>query len=146
MGAWSAKNWLDLFQTAGIVGSLLLAAYAIRKEEWARRIGNSIAITEQNRQIWRELYEYPKLGRVLDKEADLENEPISNQEELFVTMLILHLSTVHRAMRHGEFVELEGLQRDVKEFFSLPIPKAVWIKTKLLQNQDFAAFIESSLK
>jgi len=37
------------------------------------------------------------------------------------------------------------LRRDVKEFFSLPVPRAVWIKTKLLQNQDFAAFIESSL-
>jgi len=42
--------------------------------------------------------------------------------------------------------EQEGLCRDVKWFFSLPVPKVVWIKTKLLQNQDFAAFIESSLK
>jgi len=105
MEAWSAKNWLDLFQTVAIVGSLLLAAYAIRKDEWARRIANSIAITEQYRQIWKDSYEYPQLWRILNKEADLEEEPISSQEELFVTMLILHLSTVYRAMRHGEFVE-----------------------------------------
>jgi hypothetical protein len=37
------------------------------------------------------------------------------------------------------------LRRDVRMFFSLPVPKAVWTKTKLLQNQDFAAFIDSSL-
>ena len=40
----------------------------------------------------------------------------------------------------------EGLRRDVKSFFSLPVLNAIWTKTKLLQNQDFAAFIESSLK
>lgn len=33
-----------------------------------------------------------------------------------------------------------------KRLSSLPVPKAVWSNTKLLQNQDFAAFIESSLK
>jgi len=43
-------------------------------------------------------------------------------------------------------VKWEGLRRDVGAFFSLPVPTAVWTKTKLLQNQDFAAFIESSLK
>jgi hypothetical protein len=29
---------------------------------------------------------------------------------------------------------------------TLPIPNAVWIKTKLPQKQDFTAFIDSSLK
>jgi len=43
-------------------------------------------------------------------------------------------------------IKLEGSRRDMGLFFSLPVPKAVWNKTKLLQNQDFAAFIESSLK
>jgi hypothetical protein len=39
-----------------------------------------------------------------------------------------------------------GPSRDLRQFFSLPITNAVWSKTKLLQNQDFAAFIESALK
>jgi hypothetical protein len=53
--------------------------------------------------------------------------------------IIIHLDGHCPTPRHK-------LRRDVRSFFSLPIPKAVWTKTKLLQNQDFAAFIESSLK
>jgi hypothetical protein len=41
---------------------------------------------------------------------------------------------------------VEGLRRDIAQFFSLPIPKSVWGKTKPFQNDDFAKFIESALK
>jgi len=61
-------------------------------------------------------------------------------------MVISHTSSVYQALKSELVTEQEGLCRDVKWFFSLPVPKVVWIKTKLLQNQDFAAFIESSLK
>ena len=146
MASWFSGHWFDLFQSGGIVASLLFAAHTVRRDERARRISNSIAISEQYQQIWKEVYEHPELARVLDTQADLVKDPVSTQEEMLVNMLILHLGTVYRAMKEGMFVELEGLQKDIRRFFASPIPKAVWIKTKLLQNQDFAAFIESSLK
>jgi hypothetical protein len=144
MASWFSEHWFDLLQSVGIIGSFMLAAYTTWKDTKARRVGNSIAINNQYRSIWKDIYEHPQLARVLDVEADAKD--ISVGEELFVTTIIAHLSTVFRAMKQGEFVKLEGLQNDVREFFALPIPKAVWTKTKLLQNQDFAAFIESSLK
>jgi hypothetical protein len=52
---------------------------------------------------------------------------------------------VYEALKDELVIKQEGLRRDVRMFFSLPVPKAVWTKTKLLQNQDFAAFIDSSL-
>jgi hypothetical protein len=61
-------------------------------------------------------------------------------------MVISHTSSVYEALKDELVTRQEGLRQDVRAFFSLPIPNAVWIKTKLLQNQDFAAFIESSLK
>ena len=139
---WITGHWLDLLQSIGIVGGLLFSAYTTRKDERARRISNSIAINEQYRQIWNEMYNHPELSRVLAKDANVRKTPVSRQEELFVTMLILHLSTVYRAMKHGEFVKLEGLQKDVEEFFSLPIPQAVWRKIKPLQDRNFVRFIE----
>jgi hypothetical protein len=145
VSAWFGQHWFDLLQTAGIVGGLFFTAYALRKDEKARRIGNSIAINEQHRKTWRVLYEYPELARVLSKDLDLKAEPISPREELFVTGLILHLNTVHQAMQHGEFIKLEGLQRDVEEFFSLPIPHAVWQRVKRFQDQHFVTFIEASM-
>jgi len=142
---WITGHWLDLLQSIGIVGGLLFSAYTTRKDERARRISNSIAINEQYRQIWNEMYNHPELSRVLTKDANVKQMPVSRQEELFVTTLILHLSTVYRAMKDGEFVKLEGLQRDVKEFFSLPIPRAVWNKIKEFQDKTFVIFIETSL-
>jgi len=141
---WVTEHWFDFFQTIGIIASFLVAAYATWKDERARKIGNSIAINDQYRNIWKVIYEHPELARVLDVDADAKD--ISIGEELFVTTLISHLSTVFRAMKYGEFVTLEGLQKDVKEFFALPIPKAVWEKFKSLQDRKFAAFVENSLR
>lgn len=147
MGAsdWITEHWFDLLQTVGIVASLLLAAYTTWKDERARRIGNSIAINDQYRKIWAGVYEHPSLARVLDKDADAQEPPIALGEEMFVTTLISHLSTVFRALKQGEFVKLEGLEQDVREFFTLPIPRAVWERLKQFQDGKFVAFVENCL-
>ena len=143
---WIGQQWFALLQTVGILGGLLFTALTLRKDERARQISNSIAITEQHRQIWKELYLFPELSRVLLKERNLVREPASQQEELFVRTLIVHLSTAFRAMKHDEFVRLEGLERDVRSFFSLPVPKAVWRKVQPFHDKDFANFVEAQLK
>jgi hypothetical protein len=63
-----------------------------------------------------------------------------------VGLVISHTSSTYEALKGELLTKQEGLRRDVGSFFSLPVPKAVWIKTKLLQNQDFAAFIDAALK
>jgi hypothetical protein len=143
---WLAANWFDLLQTLGIVGGLLFTAYAIRKDEKGRKIGNLIAINQQHHEIWKALYGRPELARVLKKEANVNSTPISDAERLFVNSLILQLSTVYRAMKEGMFVPLEGLKEDIKGFFTLPIPKNIWEKIKPLQDKDFAAFVENVLR
>ncbi len=145
IAAWISEHWFDLLQTVGIVGGFAFTARSLRKDETARKISNLIEVKEQYREIWKELYERPRLFRVLKKDADLNEQPISDEEWLFVKLLIFHLDTVHRAMQAGMFVKLEGLHMDVKDFFSLPIPKSVWDKIRPLQDRDFVTFIESSL-
>jgi hypothetical protein len=138
---WITGHWFDLIQTIGIVGSLLFAAYAALREERATKIATLFAANEQYREIWQELYDNPRLSRVLKTNVNLDKESISEEEALFVNLLILHLGTVYRATKSGMFVRLQGLRRDIQEFFSLPIPKAIWEKTKPFQNADFVAFI-----
>jgi plasmid maintenance system killer protein len=138
---WITEHWFDLIQTVGIIAGLLFTGYAALREERATKIATLIAANEQYREIWQELFKNPRLSRVLEKEVNLNKESISKEEALFVNLLILHLSTVYRAMKTGMFVKLEGLQKDVQEFFSLPIPKTVWEKAKLFQNKDFVEFI-----
>ncbi len=57
-------------------------------------------------------------------------------------MVIQHVNSVYSAMNDRLVVKVEGLRRDIAQFFALPIPNAVWEKLKGLQNDDFVAFVE----
>jgi hypothetical protein len=146
MEQWFADNWFNLFSSAGIISGLWFTAVSLHSETKTRRVANLLTITANYREIWRELLHTPALARVIDPSADVVKRPVTPEEELFVELVISHVNSVFYATHNQLVVEWEGLRRDVKSFFSLPVPHAVWIKTKLLQNQDFAAFIDSALK
>jgi hypothetical protein len=144
--AWISTNWFELLQSIGIVTGLFFTAYAKRMDATARRISNFLAITERHQTLWNQLHERPELGRILDENAALDRTPISLHEERFVILVIIHVDSVHRAMNVKMFPAIEGWQKDVKEFFSLPIPKMVWEKVKHLHDRDFVGFVESSME
>lgn len=142
---WVSNNWPTIVQNFGIIGGLGFTAYSAWKDERARRISNSIAITGQYREIWAELIRKPELARILSSVVDLTSDPVTIDEELFVNLLILHLETVRRAMKMGMFIKLDGLKRDVHEFFSLPIPRAVFEKNRQFQDRSFTKFVDECL-
>ena len=141
---WVEQNWFSFFQSTGIIGGLVFTAVTLRTDAQARRIGNLIAITQHQREIWTHLYTRPELARVLAHAVNLKSAPITDAEELFVNFLILHLNSAYHAMQTGMFMKPEGLQRDIQMFFSLPIPKAVWESTKQFQDEDFVRFVETN--
>ena len=140
---WFTTNWYSLVETVGIIGSLIFAAVSFRTDTKARRIGNLLRLTEQQRDIWRELLHRPELSRVLEPKPDLRTKPITLEEELFVGFLILHLNGAYQAINDGMFAPPEGLKADVRNFFACPIPRVIWEKTKALENGDFVKFVES---
>jgi hypothetical protein len=152
MEQWLAENSFNIVGT--VFGSgLWFTAFSIRKdsktrkeETKARRTANLLAITANHREIWKEFINNPQLVRVRDVAADTAKQPVTDAEEVFVALVIAHTNSVYYTLSDKLTVEYEGLRRDIGQFFSLPVPKAVWHKSKPLQNQDFAAFIESSLK
>jgi len=146
LGEWLSQNWFNLFSSAGIIGGLWFTAISLHSETKTRRIANLLTITANYREVWKEFFRSPELARVIDPVANVAKKPVTPAEDFFVSMVISHTSSVYEALKDELLTQQEGLRRDVKSFFSLPVPKAVWTKTKLLQNQDFAAFIESSLK
>jgi hypothetical protein len=145
MGEWVAHNWFVLLQSAGIVGGLLFTAFSLRAETKAKRLACLIALTEQHRDIWKQLYARPALARVLDATADLGRAPLTTEEERFVILLILHLLSAYQAMMQDLVFTLGAVQQDVREFFSLPLPQAVWETVRPFQNRKFAAFVEACL-
>ena len=140
---WLSSNWYSLVEAAGIIGSLIFAAVSFRTDSRARRIGNLLKLTEQQRSIWADLLNRPELSRVMEREPDLQTKSITQEEELFTGFLILHLNSAYQAICDGMFDSPEGLKTDVREFFSCPIPKAIWEKMKVFQNKKFAAFVDT---
>src|SRR4051812_47969837 len=119
---WWGQNWFTLLQSIGIIGGLLFTAFSMRSEMKTRRIGNVLAVTQNHREIWTEIFRKPGLQRVLDARADLRQSPLKQEEQIFVNLVILHLNSVFHAMKDKLVLKPEGLQKDVGWFFTLPIP------------------------
>lgn len=142
MGNWLTNNWFEVFSSGGIVASLLFTAVSLRSETKTRKIANLLAMTANHRDVWKELFRSDRLGRVLDKSANILKQPVTLEEERFVNMVILHLGSMFEALQDGLIAKQEGLTRDIKAFFSLPVPLAVWSKTRAFQNGDFVDYVE----
>ena len=143
MEQWLAENWFNLFSAVGIIAGLWFTAFSLRSETKTRRVANLLTITANHREIWKVFLTDNGLARVRDASADTLKQPVTEAERVFVTFVILHMSSVFYAMSDQLVVKVEGLRRDVAQFLSLPIPSEVWDKIKVLQNDEFAAFVES---
>ena len=144
MGAWFATHWFDFLQSAGIVGALVFNLVGLREQATARRVSNLITLTQQHREIWREYLRRPDLHRVREQTVDLLAFPMTPAEITFVKFIIVHLVTAYKASLLNETEELGRIAEDVREFFSLPIPAAVWETLRNVQSEDFVKFVEDS--
>jgi hypothetical protein len=145
MAGWISDNWFNLLSAVGIIASLLFTAVSLRSETKTRRIDNLLDLTESHRELWTTVFDHPELSRVLDATADLSKQPITLAESLYVGLAIQHLGSAYQAMKSGIAIRQDGLCDDIKTFFSRPIPKTVWEKSKTLQNKDFVGFVQTSL-
>lgn len=143
---WLGDNAFALLNAIGVVGGLLFTGFSLHSEARTRRIANLLSLTEGHREIWKQLLANPALRRVLDPTADLDRSPLTLDEEVFVNFVIQHLNVTFHALRDDLTIKPEGLRRDVWWFFSLPIPTAVWQQAKVLQNDQFVAFVEACLR
>ena len=141
---WLTENAFELLNAVGIIGGLFFTGHSLRSETKTRRVANLLALTEAHRNIWKEQLHSPALARVLEPVVDLTKHPITLGEETFVNLVIQHLSVVFHTMRDELTIKPEGLRRDVASFFSLPIPLAVWEKLKIVQDDEFIAFVEEA--
>lgn len=143
---WVREHGFDLLGSVGIIASLGFTTLSFRKEESSRRIGNLLTLTAAHRDIWSQLFSRPDLARILEPNPDLTKKPVTNEEALFVTFLLLHLNATWQAMEEGVFRTRQAVARDIRWFFSRPIPKSVWEKSKAFQDADFVRFVEDSRK
>jgi hypothetical protein len=146
MEAWIAENWFNILSAFGIVGSLLFAAFSLRSETKTRRIANLLTLTEGHRDIWSQIFLYPELARILRPTVDLKKQTVTENEELYVRMIIQHLSAAFEAIKDDLSIKPEALGKDVHSFFTLPIPRIIWKRSRAFQDEDFRKYVEDCLK
>ena len=139
---WLGKNWFLFLQGAGIVGGLVFAVLASRREIKARRAGELLTLASAHRELWSESHRRSELGRIRQHDLDLAACPVTVVEEEFMNAVIVHFYTGWHLARCGSLVTLEVLARDIQTFFSLPLPHAVWEKTKSFRDPGFVQFVD----
>jgi hypothetical protein len=142
--AWFADNWFNILSSVGIIGGLWFTAFSLCAEARTRQIENLLTLTGNHRELWQSFALNPQLARVLDQSANVTKQPVSREEEVFVNLMIQHVNSVFHAIQSGLTISNDGLRRDVREFFSLPVPRAVWQNLKQFQAPSLVEFIEAN--
>lgn len=142
---WLRDNWFPLLQSAGIMGGLLFTALSIRQATNARRVSDLLALTEQHRELWNDVYRRPELSRIFAA-ADLVAKPVTIPEERFLNEVIVHFTTGWHLAQRNSLLTMDALKADLRTFFRLPIPRAIWEQTKEGRDPKFVHFMESCLK
>lgn len=141
--AWISENWFTLLQSLAILSGFAFTCISLRHDKHSRRVANLLQLTAHHRDIWERLFDRPELRRVLEPNPDLTSTPVTDDEALFVRLLILHLNSTHRAIRDGLVDPPEHLGNDIRGFFCFPVARAVWNAVRHLQDQAFVEFVES---
>lgn len=139
---WIAVHGKDTLEATGIISGLFFTAVSFRDHAKERRISNLMSIAESHRALWLQVTRSPELVRILRDDVALESSPITPAEERFVHLLIIHLFVTFEAVQSGTLSEIHGLKRDVRDFFSHPIPKEVWSWSRQFQEAKFRAFVD----
>jgi len=141
--SWIENNWFQLLQTIGVVGGLVFTGITIRQSTRARRASDLLSLTDQHRELWNEVYTRPGLERVFAPHADLVGKPVTVAEERFLNEVIVHFQMGWQLATAGSLLTLDAMKADVRAFFALPLPHAVWEATRAGRDAKFIRFIES---
>lgn len=142
---WAQSNWFNLIQTAGIIGTVIFAGVGVHREAKAREVENLLTLAQHHRILWDGFAANPSLQRVLALQADTVKHPPTLAEADFLNRVFVHYQTGWRVAKAGGITTLAEMKEDVRGFFSLPLPHAVWEKTKKYRNRRFVRFVKRAL-
>jgi hypothetical protein len=144
------SSWVDthfnLIQTVGIIGTLWVAIGVALREAKAKEVENLLTISDQHRQLWSQVPNCPELQRIFISKPDISKTPPTVAEEEFLNLAFVHYETGWKMARVGGITTLAEIRSDVQGFFALPLPRAVWEKTKKFRNKGFVKFVKRAMQ
>lgn len=138
-------TWIDFAQLIGIALGFGLTIRELRVTSKLRKFDVFWRIGESHREVWREVTDNSSLNRVLLEEVNLEETPLTLQEEVFVNLVVLHMENVFHAHKHGYYSIGLHETADIRTFIQLPVPSAAWSTIRKFQAPDFVAFLEEKV-
>ena len=141
--AWISAHWLPVLQATGIVGSLVFTGCSLRLNTRVQKVQTLINLTQQHRSLWLKSLDSPKLQEILSEDPLERPVSITRDQKIFVNLLLLHLTSTLFAVRKGVVEKPAGLDADIREFLSLPVPRAVWEEYKPMRDKDTLRYVDS---
>jgi hypothetical protein len=135
--AWLSGNWSSVLQTLGMFIGFWFTAKTLQ-------LGNLLTMSEQRAALWQRAQEEPQLRRIWLHDIDVSEPPTLAEREFLITAIIL-FQNGWRVAKTFDQEELRTLALDLGDIFSLPLPRAVWEKTKKFRNQRFVRFVERAM-
>lgn len=140
-----ADNWFDLLQSAGIVASMVFSAFAIREQTRQAKATNIFLITQHHRELWTSMLDHVDLQRIFDKAADTIATPVTERERTFTNMVFLHSAACLHAIDTGVLSPVHGMEADIRDILSYPVPREVWKQVGRFHDKEFASFVDRML-
>jgi hypothetical protein len=142
-------HFADFALTAGLIFAGLELRHLHKDQKakiTAQQVRNGLEIAKQHREIWWQYLDRPEqLSRIRKPNPDLVTQPVTEIEVFYVTFLIHHLRVCFQARVNKMHVDTDAVEKDIKHFLSLPIPRAVWESSKEFQDREFIRYVDSNL-
>ena len=143
--SWIQDNWPAAITAIGVIGSLWIGIRTSDRDAKTREKEALDRIAELHERLWTQMSAEPRLQRILQRELNTPADSITVGEEEFINRVMVHFLRAWRDAKDGGMISLEELSKDAGVFFSLPLPHAVWERTKQFRNPRFVQFVGRAL-
>lgn len=143
--AWVNENF-NAVQTVGIIGTLICTIICLRNDTRDRAASRLAALTEQHSVFWNELTKREDLRRIFLKDVDLTQVPPTVMETEALNTIFVRFETNWQLVKMIDRAALKSFAEDMRQFFSYPLRRAVWIKEIAGRDSKFIEFVERAIR
>lgn len=144
------SSWVDghfnLIQSIGIIATLLFTGIGLHREAKAKEVENFLTQTQHHRELWSLFIGNKDLERIFNADVDVTKNPPTAAETELLNLMFVNFQNGWRVAKAGGITTLREIREDVESTFPLPLPRAVWEKTKKFRNREFVRFVEKVIK
>ena len=132
----------SLLQTVGIIAAFILSLIAFFKSGKGVKINASQQIAQYHRELWLEFCRNEKLSRIFKKQTDtFDLILVTDQERQFINLVFIHMGESFSATRKRFTYKIDGLDDDIADFLSYPIPQKVWQENSPYYDKSFVEYV-----